>query len=269
MDKLDVYILSVQNYKKGIYNFDINSSPEELKTAVERGIPEEVKKAVLSNKKFVCIEEGSFGLFILGAFLIFVWVLFELLIQFLFSILSLPRLILTILFSAAMFVVFVGLGLYSIGLELLILTKPFIVLSQDGFVYKLRAGEVKGLNWEDLSMYFYEFSDRYGRYKNLIRISLPNDSIIKLGNGDPKNRGRFYASTVFPSEKLIGRDHLSRLLFLTFYAYYNYGKYGTFEYSRRLIDEDTKVIDWKNSLKKLKESTYERYKKGTVKPLNH
>lgn len=269
MDKLDDYILSVQNYKKGIYEFEIVSSPQEIKKAIETGIPQEIKQAVISGKKFVCIEEGSFGLFILGAALMLVWVFYELLMKFLFEILSLPSHIIASLMSVAMFVVFVGLGLYCIGLELLILTKPFIVLSKDGFVYKLRAGEVKGFNWEDVSMDFFEFSDKYGRYKNLIRISLANGSIIKIGNGDPKNRGRFYASKIIPNEKLIGIGHKSRFLFLTFNAYYNYGKYGRFEHSRRLIDEDTKNMDGKNSLKKFKEASYNKEENITVEPPNH
>ncbi|MFX1448273.1 MAG: hypothetical protein ACFFCG_09060 [Promethearchaeota archaeon] len=268
MDNLDDYILSVQKYKKGVYEFEITSSPEEIKKAVERGIPEEVKKAVTNGKKFVCIEEGSLGLFVLGAFLILVWVFFELLIQFIYNIHSFPRDIITIFLSVAMFVVFVGLGLYCIGLELLILTKPFIVLSEEGFVYKLRAGEVKGFNWDDISMDFFEFSDKYGRYKNLIRISLVNGSIIKLGTGDPKNRGRVYASKIIPNEKQIGIGHNSHFLFLTFKAYYNYGKYGRFEHSRRLIDEDTKDKDWKNSLKRIKESSYKE-RKISVEPPNH
>jgi len=238
MDNLSEYILSVQNYKKGRYDFKINSTPEKIKKAVEAGIPDEVKNAVINGNKFICIEEGSIGSIVLGAALILVWVLWELFINLMFGVLSIPMDDAVVVLSAVMFIIFVSLGLLCIGLGLLILRKPFIVLGKDGMVYKLRTGGVKAYVWEDISIEFFEYIDKYGQYKNLIRISLTGSSNISLGIDESRRKGRFYYSKELPDKKLIGRGHVSRLLFLTFFAYYNYGKYRKFNLPDQLRVKD-------------------------------
>jgi len=261
MDNLDDYILSVQNYKNGNYEFEIITSPDDVKKAIESEILEEVKKAVESGKKFVCIEEGSAGFFVLGAFSISVWILYELLTELFSGMLSFPIKSLPgpLLLSVAMFIVFVSLGLYFIGLEILLLRKPFIVLGAEGIVYKLRTGDIKGFNWEDVSMDFFELLDKYGHYKISIRILLPG-SVIKLGH-----EGRFYTSKQFPNKKLNGIDFASHYLFLIFITYYNYGKYGEFEPPIRVFNEDVKLMKIDNSLEEFKETSYNS-KNGKVEP---
>ena len=230
MDNLNEYVLSVQNYKNGNYEYETITSPDEIKKAIDSG-----KKVVFIWSSLLLSIVVGLILIILGLIIGTLFSVFNPLVDWLF-------IVFPILFGA--------LGLYAIIDGLLHLRRPFIVLGTEGIVYKTRTGDIKGFNWEDINAYFFEFLANYpartlrynrkvnkGKYICQVHLSFPNGDYIKVGNSDPPAyNARFYSSKEFPNVKMVLHGFEYYSFFLIFNAYYNFGKNGTFKMSYLNID---------------------------------
>ncbi len=213
MDNLDDYVLSVQNYKEGNYEYETITSILD------------VIKAIESGKKFVFLEVGAISLIIVG-FVFFILVLILTTIFYYFMYISLGFILFTFFFFLLLFGIF-AIPILKIFIipGFLMLRTPFIVLGAEGIVYKLKTGGIKGFNWEEISMdVVEETSDLKLNSMSSFQIyfSMPNSDFFNFGAGD-------YSLKEFPDIKQIGCGKAKALFLFTFVNYYNYGKKGSFE----------------------------------------
>ncbi|MFX0022428.1 MAG: hypothetical protein ACFE9S_08870 [Candidatus Hermodarchaeota archaeon] len=214
IENIEDYTLSVNNYRNGNYFYETITSTEDIRNAIERG------------KKFVFLGAGAAISIIVGS------VIFS--IALILSMIFYYYMYVSIFFDLILFsVILIFFGIFAIpSLRILIqgiltLRKPFLVLGQEGIVYKLKTGDVKGYNWEDISMDVVEkrekFSDQEGYYSISfeISISMPNGDFLNFNRGD-------YTMKEFPDKEKIGRKQVNYLFLQTFLSYYNYGKKGIF-----------------------------------------
>ena len=209
MENLNEYILRYQQYKEGNYEYETITSPYDVKRIVESG-----KKIVFvgSNLNSIALFITSGGILliglivgILGSFKFFDWVL---------GIMAIP----------IIFCFFLGLWYQR---------TRFMVLGPEGIVYKLRTHGIRGYNWKEIKMDFYNFSyikSEWGApsFKSVkIHIFMPNGDLIKV---EPED---------YSCKEILGEKYsLNRSLFMLIFAlYYDHGKNGTFEWQTRRTEE--------------------------------
>lgn len=246
MENLDEYILRFQQYKEGNYEYNPITSFYDVKKLVEHG-----KKIV-----FIGSKVDSLVWFTLIGILLIAGLISGLAINsfhwFVFTAL--------LLFIGIPCIIFFFLGLWK-------LRTRFMVLGPEGIAYKLRNRRVKGYNWADIMMDFYNLS--FVRYSNSfkIHIFMLNGDLIKVELDDYSCK-----------EISVNRYSLNKVVLFTliFVAYYDYGKNGTFTRQTRrfgdhitnpqsvkgAINTDILIIDtWEDQLK---EALY-NYKKKNYK----
>jgi len=186
-EKLDEYILELQNYQEGRYEYRTLTSKFDITKAIENG-----KKIVFLKNKL-----GAKIYLILGG----IFLVLGLILAIIFSV--------NILIFSIIFGIFGAFGLAFIITGLFKMRTSFLVLGPEGIVYKLRGGSIKGFKWEDISL------DLGGTISIQIHISMPNGDFIKLAPGD-------YCSEEFPKSK----SHIVfNLHMFTFMLHYKWGKF--------------------------------------------
>ncbi|MCK4286019.1 MAG: hypothetical protein KAX18_07440, partial [Candidatus Lokiarchaeota archaeon] len=188
-EKLDEYILELQNYQEGRYEYGTLTSEFDIAKAIENG-----KKIVFLKNKL-----GAKAYLILGG----VFLVLGLILAIIFSV--------NILVFSMIFGIFGAFGIALIVTGLFKMRTSFLVLGPEGIVYKLQAGSIKGFKWEKISL------DLGGimSFSIQIHIVMPNGDFIKLASGD-------YCSEEFPKSK--SHKMFDRYM-STFMFYYRMGKF--------------------------------------------
>lgn len=237
MENLDEYILRYQQYKEGNYEYKTISSSYDIKKIVETG-----KKIVFTGRK-----TDALALFFVAGILFTIGFIVGINISLTFFDWFVFIGVLAIIGIPCIFCVLLGLWK---------LRTRFLVLGPEGIVYKLRSRGVKGDNWENIKMDFYNYSyiksgGGFPSFKSVkIHIFMPNGDFIKV---EPEDY----------SCKEISAFN-SALFILLFTLYYDYGKNGTINWQARRTEEhkkspppvkrvmstDMQIIDiWRDKLK--------------------
>ncbi len=242
MENLDEYILEFQNYQEGSYDYGTLTREEEITKAIENG-----KKIVfLRNKvpaKITIILGGAFIVFgLIGGIILAD-------IQ--------PDLRKDNYFFWIFFGSFGTFGLVVMVCGLFGILKSFLVLGQEGIVYKLGVGSIKGFKWEDISLGVDT------RWNIQIHISMPNGDFFKILLGD-------YCSKEFPKLKSKRVFDLHRYTFMRYYRYRKFEPQEVkFEEDKQQVKKDinsaesTNMVN-SNSLEDLREE-YHKYKEKKYK----
>ncbi len=240
MENLDEYILELQYYQEGSYDYGTLNTEEEITKAIENG-----KKIVFLKNK----SEGKIGL-TLGGALIFFGLIFGIILPDINPELWEGT-------NLSFFIMFFGmLGTPGLGYMVYGLFKmrtSFLVLGQEGIVYKLGAGSIKGFKWEDISLEVSSFMSIQ------IHILMLNEDFFKLTPGD-------YCSKEFPKLKSKKVFDLHKF---TFMLYYRYRKFEpqevSFEEDKQQAKKDINNVESTNmgnynSLEDLRKEYYKKYK---------
>ena len=256
MENIRDYITRFQEYKSGNYYYTQINSIRDIVKKVEDG-----QKVVLVENRV-----KSFSAFGMGGVFLIVW-----LIMFIIGLFQTPEI--RMYFENVTFVLCGILIFGCVILGLWYLRTSFIILGSEGIVYKLRATKIRGYNWENIKLDFYNFSYVKSSEFNLVKIHIfmPNGDFIKV-------KPDTYTCKEIPMKKYSiqftasGFHNLS-LFISMFNIYYDFGKNKTVPYQKRsavqvkknvtplktTINTHMRVIDtWKDQLK----DALREYRKG-------
>jgi hypothetical protein len=237
-EKLDDYLLELQNYQEGKYEYRTLTSEFDIKKAIEKG-----KKIVFLKNKL-----GAKIYLVLGG----VFLVSGLILAIIFSI--------NILIFSVIFGIFGAFGLAFIVTGLFKIRTSFLVLGTEGIVYKLQTGSIKGFKWDEISLGMGTGMDSGGFYNFpsiQINIVIPNGDFIKLAPRD-------YCSEEFAKSK---SHNIFDLYVFTFMLYYKWGKLRpqeiTLEEDKQPVKKGINSADLREEYYKYKEKMYKFGKYGT------
>lgn len=218
IENLDEYLLQVQNYQEGNYEFGTISSPMDIKNAIKRG-----KKVVFIKSK------ARLKMMVLVVSMIFIVGLIVAIITSIFVEYWIIHFGICMAITGGLALIFLIQGLLKVG-------KSFIVLGPEGIVYKLPRAAIQGFSWEDIYMDVFRGQSTlkfYERSPYMINIWMPNNNILKIFPED-------YISKDFPKPKTFNSPYFQSLFISTFKGYYDFGKRGRLE-TRKLEENERRI----------------------------
>ena len=243
MENLDEYILEFQNYQEGSYEYGTLTTEEDITKAIENG-----KKIVFIKNK------GPSKIFLfLGGTLIGLGLILGIILPELWEISK-------FYFFAMFFGITGTLGLIGLIIGLFSIRTSFLVLGQEGIVYKkLQARSIKGFRWEDISLEVSSFMSI------TIHILMPNGDFFELTS-------RQYCSKEFPKLKSKKAFALHKYTFMLYYSYrklkQQVNKDVNSAESTKMVNSST-LEDLKEEYRQYKEKKYKFGKYGTAEQIQN